>query len=94
VGIKASHVLELDFLARDDQAIFAEARAANAVVVTKDDDFVQLLDRLGAPPQVVWVTCGNVKNAELRRIILSAWPRIAELLAGGEQLVEVGELQA
>ena len=28
-----------------------------AVVMTKDSDFVLLLDRLGPPPQVIWITC-------------------------------------
>ena len=59
-------------------------------MITKDDDFVELVERLGPPPQVVWVTWGNIKNAELRAIVLEAWPRVAELLASGEPLVEIG----
>jgi hypothetical protein len=31
-----------------------------------------------------------MKNAELRAIVLEAWPRVAELLASGEPLVELG----
>ncbi len=90
-AIDARHVAEVDQLGADDSAIFAAARAGRAaVVVTKDDDFVELVERLGPPPQIVWVTCGNVKNAELRAIVLEAWPRVAELLAGGEPLVELG----
>jgi hypothetical protein len=45
-------------------------RAAEAsVVVTKDEDFVRLLERHGPPPQIVWVTCGNVRNAALRAVV-------------------------
>jgi len=33
-----------------------------AVVMTKDSDFVLLLDRLGPPPQVIWITCGNTST--------------------------------
>ncbi len=59
------------------------------MVITKDD-LVRLLEQPGPPPQVVWVTCGNVRNAELRRVVLPAWPRAAALLAAGELLVEIG----
>src|SRR5438128_227443 len=48
-----------------DLEIFQAARNAQAVVMTKDSDFVELLDRLGPPPQIVWVTCGNTTNARL-----------------------------
>lgn len=71
--------------------IFEAARSGGAaVVVTKDEDFVQLLERRGPPPQIVWVTCGNVRNVELREIVGAAWPRVAALLAASEPLVEIG----
>ena len=90
-GVDAHHVFELGFVQADDAVIFDAARAGGAaVVVTKDEDFVQLLDRRGPPPQIVWVTCGNVRNVELREIVGAAWARVAELLAAGEPLVEIG----
>ncbi len=90
-GIEAWHVAEVELLDVDDRAIFAAARTGRAaIVMTKDDDFVELVERHGPPPQVVWVTCGNLRNAELRTLILDAWPRVAELLAAGETLVEIG----
>jgi hypothetical protein len=30
-----------------------------------------LVDRLGAPPQIIWLTCGNTSNARLREILSS-----------------------
>jgi predicted nuclease of predicted toxin-antitoxin system len=90
-GVDAWHVEDVEQLEADDSEIFSAARTGRAaVLVTKDDDFVQLVERLGPPPQVVWVTCGNMRNAELRAIVLDAWPRIATLLASGEPLVELG----
>ena len=35
-----------------DREIFAAARAENAVIMTKDSDFVDLVCRLGSPPQI------------------------------------------
>ena len=91
-GVTAVHVQDAGLLDADDPVIFEAARSgAASVVVTKDEDFVQLVDRRGPPPQVVWVTCGNVRNSELRRIVLEAWPQVATLLAAGEPLVEISQ---
>lgn len=90
-GVAARHVEDVEQLSAEDSEIFAAARAVEAsVVVTKDEDFVLLVERFGPPPQIVWVTCGNIRNAELRDLVLGAWPRVAELLASGEPLVEIG----
>ena len=42
----------------EDKAIVAAAKNAAVSVMTKDADFLNLLDRFGAPPQIIWVTCG------------------------------------
>ena len=47
--------------------IFYAAREAGAVIMSKDSDFVLLLERFGPPPQILWVTCGNTSNARLPR---------------------------
>lgn len=91
-GIEARHVSEVGAQTADDRAIFDAARAAGVTAVfTKDEDFVRLLDHLGPPPRVIWVTAGNVRNAELRELIAAAWPRIANLLAVGYPLIEVSK---
>ena len=90
-GVDAHHVFDIGFVGADDAVIFEAARAGKAaVVVTKDDDFVQLLDRRGPPPQIVWVTCGNVRNTALFEIVDTAWPRVAALILAGEPLIEIG----
>lgn len=88
-GVEAVPVRELGLREAEDPVIFAAAREAKAVVLTKDSDFVDLLTRYGPPPQILWLTCGNTSNAALRRILAEAWPRIAELLDRGEPLVEL-----
>lgn len=40
---------------------------------------MQLVERRGAPPHVVWITWGNVSDAELRAIALSAGPRVRQV---------------
>ena len=90
-GLAATHVTALGLRDATDAEIFARARAEDVVVVTKDHDFVQLLERHGPPPRVVWITAGNLRNRELRAVLQRHWPRVAELLAAGvEPLVEIG----
>jgi predicted nuclease of predicted toxin-antitoxin system len=72
-----------------DRVIFAAAGGAAAVVMTKDSDFVKLLEELGPPPQVIWLTCGNTSNARLKQILTKALPRAIILLESGEPLVEI-----
>jgi predicted nuclease of predicted toxin-antitoxin system len=60
--------------------------------MTKDSDFVSLLDRFGSPPQVIWVTCGNTSNARLKDILMNTLPKALELLKSGEALVEINAI--
>ena len=90
-GAVSRHVADLGMLRAPDEGIFAAARRAQAVAVTKDEDFVRLLEVHGPPPQVVWVTVGNVRNARLRALFERHWPAIREQLLAGEPLVELSE---
>ncbi|MGE4296201.1 MAG: DUF5615 family PIN-like protein [Campylobacterales bacterium] len=72
-----------------DREIFEQARLTNATVMTKDRDFVDLLDRHGPPPKVIWITAGNTSNANMK-LLLEKWLTHAlDLLESGEPLVEI-----
>jgi predicted nuclease of predicted toxin-antitoxin system len=88
-GVEAQHTFAIGFLGASDQQIWDAARTERAVIVSKDADFVDLVQRHGAPPQVVWVTTGNTTNAALRELIRVAWPYAVTLLRAGEPLVEL-----
>jgi predicted nuclease of predicted toxin-antitoxin system len=60
--------------------------------MTKDGDFSLLLDRYGPPPQIIWLTCGNTSNTNLKRILTNTLQQALDLLANGEKLVEIGGL--
>lgn len=91
LSIACEPVRDLQLQRASDTEIFNAARDAKVIVMTKDADFVDLLDRYGAPPQVILVTCGNTSNAHLRRLIETTWPTILPMLARGEPLVELGD---
>jgi predicted nuclease of predicted toxin-antitoxin system len=91
-GIEASAVRDLGLRNAKDREIFLAARRADAVVLTKDRDFVALLEQLGPPPQVLWVTIGNTSNSHLRDVLSRKFTLTQELLRQGESLVEITEL--
>lgn len=84
-------VRDLNLQRATDKTIFTAARDANVTVMTKDADFAALVDKHGAPPQVILVTCGNTSNVRLRQLIEATWPAILPMLQRGERLVELGE---
>lgn len=93
LGVEAVAVRDLGLSSATDEEIFKAARMAGAVVLSKDGDFVALLERHGPPPHVVWLTCGNTSNARLQALLGQRWPLVIQLLAAGEPLVEIGGTQ-
>jgi predicted nuclease of predicted toxin-antitoxin system len=89
--VEAVAVRDLGLREAKDHVIFNIAREAKVVVMSKDEDFRLLVDRLGAPPQVLWVTCGNTSNARLREILQQGLPTAIDLLQQGEPLVEISD---
>lgn len=87
----AQPVRDLGFGRASDPEIFLAAREAGAIVMTKDQDFVRLLERHGPPPKVIWVTCGNTSNERMREVLTAALSSALELLGKGESLVEISD---
>jgi predicted nuclease of predicted toxin-antitoxin system len=90
-GIEALSMKRLGMVNATDLLIFETARSANAVVLTKDADFGLLLERLGPPPQVLWIRCGNTSKAHVQRILTATLPNALRLLRAGEPLVEIND---
>ena len=87
--VRAESVGELGLRDAADREIFEAARAANAVVMTKDVDFLVLLEQHGPPPKVIWVTTGNTSNQSLRRVLANVFQEATVQLEAGEPLVEI-----
>lgn len=88
-GVTAVGLREIGLRDAEDPEIFEASRAQGVIVMTKDSDFVDLVDRLGAPPQIIWLTCGNTSNAQLREIFSATLPEALDILKAGEPLVEI-----
>jgi len=90
-GIESHAVREFGLHREKDLPIFQAARDAEAIVMTKDSDFLVLLDRFGPPPQILWVTCGNTSNMRLKEVLTASLPRAIDLLRQSERLVEISD---
>lgn len=88
-GVTALALRDLGLRDAEDPEIFEAAKAQRVIFMTKDSDFVDSVDHLGAPPQIIWLTCGNTSNARLREILSSVLLEALELLRSGEKLVEI-----
>ena len=77
-AVNAQHAQDVELLSAHDPVIFAAARAGGAaIVITKDDDFVELIGRRGPPRR--WsgsrvVTCGMPNCARSSSMRGRGWP--------------------
>ena len=89
--VEAIPLRDLGLRDAEDSQIFFAARQNDAIVMSKDSDFSELVLRHGPPPAIIWITCGNTSNARLQEILGGAWSNVVQLLTAGEQLIEVGD---
>ena len=72
-----------------DRDIWRYALEHGAVIVTKDEDFADMVAMGREAPPVVWVRTGNT-----RRAVLLVWfepliQRIVEMVDSGDRLIEL-----
>ncbi|MEQ1930042.1 MAG: DUF5615 family PIN-like protein [Parvularculaceae bacterium] len=87
-GHGAQHVTEAMGFRTSDRSIVDAATSGGAVIVTKDSDFMGLVDR--PPPQILWVRIGNATNRVLIQRIEMEWADVVRKLEANEAVVELG----
>lgn len=88
-GHEAEHVTDVGPPDAPDRDIWRYALEHGAVIVTKDEDFADMVATGREAPAVVWVRTGNT-----RRAVLLAWfepliGRVAEMVDSGDRLIEL-----
>lgn len=73
-----------------DREIFEAARIGATCLMTKDRDFAELVARLGPPPGIVLLSCGNTSTVYLRVMMRNQLAEALRLIRAGERLVEIG----
>ena len=85
-GHEAEHIRDILGGQTPDPEIARYAEQHEAVLVTKDDDFLR------HPPdrsRLIWLRCGNISNRRLRLWLAPRWLLIEERLEQGEKVIEV-----
>ena len=88
-AVDATSLRDLGLRDAADIDIFRAAQQEKLVLISKDSDFVDLVSRHGPPPQLIWVTCGNVTNARLQDVFSKTFPEATASLASGQAIVEI-----
>ena len=70
----ATHVLEVGLQAADDDPIWEHAREQTAVIISKDEDFVDRWLVSDRPIPLVWIRNGNCSNQALLAWLEPLWP--------------------
>ncbi|QQE66330.1 hypothetical protein GFS31_30280 [Leptolyngbya sp. BL0902] len=93
-SVEAYALRELSLRDAKDIEIFEAARSEGAIILTKDSDFIDLVCRLGIPPQILWLTCGNVTNRNLRQLLMLTLPEALEQLNQEMMMIEIGNINS
>ena len=89
-GVLAKHVKEIGLERATDREIFDAARRLGAIViVSKDSDFVDLVTLLGAPPQILRFTFGNLSTVATQAVLAKAFPDAVKMLESGAPWVDI-----
>ena len=88
-SIECVAIRELKLRDAADVVIFnAAKKKSDVVIMTKDDDFRDLLNRLKAPPKIIWLTFGNCSNKDMQEILKRGLPVALSFLKEND-LVEI-----
>ena len=88
-GHEAVAARDLELRDADDDVIWERAKQGGYIIVTKDEDFAQLVWRFGSPPQVMWLRIGNATNRALLAWLTPVLPDALAALELGNAIVEV-----
>ena len=88
-GHHAWHVADLGLANAEDGEIWRQAIASQAVLITKDQDFIVLRHQAHIGPVIVWFRIGNTTNQALVGWFALGFPEVVKGLADGETIIEV-----
>jgi predicted nuclease of predicted toxin-antitoxin system len=88
-GHQAVHAFDLGLHAADDAVLWRYAVEHHAVIISKDEDFVDCWLLSDRPAALVWVRKGNCSKQALLSWIEPMWPEVLKRLEQGEQLIEL-----
>ena len=88
-GHQATHVFDVGLRTADDPVNWERARNDTAVIISKDEDFVDRWLLSDKPVPLVWIRKGNCSNRTLLPWLEPLWPDTLKRLEQGERLIEL-----
>jgi len=84
---RATHVMNERLDAASDKAVWRFAKTHGYTIVTKDEDFNDMVLHYGMPPKVIWLKVGNCRTAEIEAILRKNLSAIRAFLKDGERSI-------
>jgi predicted nuclease of predicted toxin-antitoxin system len=91
-NVEAISVRSVGLSGAKDKEIFNFARDHQYIVMTKDSDFIRLIEQYGSPPQLIWITCGNTSNRKMISIFSKTLTKVLDLIHKGENIIEISDI--
>jgi len=88
-GHQAEHVTEIGRADMSDRELWAFALDHSAVIVTKDEDFAQMVTLAYHSPVIVWVRVGNTRRRALLEWFEPLIEQVASMVESGQRLIEL-----
>jgi predicted nuclease of predicted toxin-antitoxin system len=88
-SVNAIHLKYLGLLFAPDKEILLKASRKPVVILTKDEDFADVLRRAEEFPKIIWITVGNTSNQHLKKIILDNFEAAVSKLSHSYTIVEI-----
>lgn len=88
-GYVAEHVHDFAGERATDRFLWRYAANVDAVIITKDEDFVLLHSIEPEGAAVVWIRIGNTRKNFLLEWFSSLFPKVILALERGEKLIEI-----
>lgn len=88
-GHVAEHVVEIGPADARDRDLWSYALESGAVIVTKDEDFADMVATGEDAPTIVWVRVGNTRRAALLSWFEPPIDQIVEMVDAGQRLIEL-----
>ena len=88
-GHVAEHVNDTDRGSASDREVCRYANDVGATIITKDEDFANMVTIGGDVPVVVWVRVGNTRRAPLLAWFEPLIEAIVAMAEGGDRLIEL-----
>ena len=88
-GHQAEHLEDVGLRHAEDTAVWDYAVRHQAVLLTKDEDFVERFRRRADGPVIVWLRIGNSSRKALLAWLMPSLPAIVERIQAGDRLIEL-----